>query len=104
MLRDLAVFYKIDFNQEIHNEEISKLNIDFENQAKNICPKISFLKLEIDKVPDLYKSYLEDYFSDLGVNKNNFFTDVSNYLSYETGQPTHCYDAVKLIISWYFMK
>ena len=27
------------------------------------------------------------------MNKNNFFTDVSNYLSYETGQPTHCYDA-----------
>ena len=27
------------------------------------------------------------------MSKNNFFTDVSNYLSYETGQPTHCYDA-----------
>ncbi len=34
-----------------------------------------------------------DYFLDLKLNKNNFFTDVSNYLSYETGQPTHCYDA-----------
>ena len=30
------------------------------------------------------------------MNKNNFFTDVSNYLSYETGQPTHCYDANKI--------
>jgi len=39
---------------------------------------------------------LDDYFVDLSLNKNNFFTDVSNYLSYETGQPTHCYDASKI--------
>ena len=37
-----------------------------------------------------------DYFMKLHLNKNNFFTDVSNYLSYETGQPTHCYDASKI--------
>ena len=55
--------------------------------------QISFLKLEIDQVPETYKNSLDNYFTDLGLNKNNFFTDVSNYLSYETGQPTHCYDA-----------
>jgi len=93
LLRDLAVFYSIDFNQEIYNERINELNIDFENQSEKICPKISFLKLEIDKVPELYKKSLEDYFSDLNLSKNNFFSDVSNYLSYETGQPTHCYAA-----------
>jgi phenylalanyl-tRNA synthetase beta chain len=93
LLRDLAVFYSIDLNQEIYNERLNELNIDFENQSEKICPKISFLKLEIDKVPELYKKYLEDYFSDLNHSKNNFFSDVSNYLSYETGQPTHCYDA-----------
>jgi phenylalanyl-tRNA synthetase beta chain len=93
LLRDLAVFYSIDLNQEICNERLSELNIDFENQSEEICPKISFLKLEIDKVPELYKKSLDDYFSDLNLSKNNFFTDVSNYLSYETGQPTHCYDA-----------
>ena len=93
LLRDLAVFYKIKLNQEIYSEKLDELKIDFENLSKNICPQISFLKLEIDQVPDLYKNSLEDYFSVLGLNKNNFFTDVSNYLSYETGQPTHCYDA-----------
>jgi len=93
LLRDLAVFYSIDLNQEIYNERLNELNIDFENQSEEICPKISFLKLEIDKVPELYNNSLEDYFSDLNLSKNNFFTDVSNYLSYETGQPTHCYDA-----------
>jgi phenylalanyl-tRNA synthetase beta chain len=93
LLRDLAVFYSIDLNQEICDERLNELNIDFENKSEKICPKISFLKLEIDKVPELYKKSLEDYFSDLNLSKNNFFSDVSNYLSYETGQPTHCYDA-----------
>ena len=96
LLRDLAVFYSIDLNQQTYNKQLAELDIDFENQSENICPKITFLKLEIDKVPELYKKFLEDYFSDLGINKNNFFTDVSNYLSYETGQPTHCYDANKI--------
>ena len=93
LLRDLAVFYTVDLNQEIYTEELNELQLDFENFSESICPKISFLKLEIDKVPETYKNSLDDYFTDLGLNKNNFFTDVSNYLSYETGQPTHCYDA-----------
>ena len=93
LLRDLAVFYTVDLNQEIFTEKLNELQLDFENLSKNTCPKISFLKLEIDQVPETYKNSLENYFTDLGLKKNNFFTDVSNYLSYETGQPTHCYDA-----------
>ena len=96
LLRDLAVFYKIELNQEIYNEKLDELKIDFENLSKNICPQISFLKLEIDQIPDMYKNSMDDYFSDLSLSKNNFFTDLSNYLSYETGQPTHCYDAEKI--------
>ena len=96
LLRDLAVFYEIKFEHEIYKEQIAELDLDFENQSKNICPQISFLKLEINTIPELYKKYLEEYFTDLAINKNNFFTDVSNYLSYETGQPTHCYDANKI--------
>ena len=93
LLRDLAVFYTVNLNQEVYTEKLNKLQLDFENLSENTCPNISFLKLEIDQVPETYKSSLDNYFSDLGLNKNNFFTDVSNYLSYETGQPTHCYDA-----------
>ena len=93
LLRDLAVFYTVEFNQEIHTEKLDELLIDFENLSESTCPEISFLKLEIDQVPETYKDSLDNYFLDLGLNKNNFFTDVSNYLSYETGQPTHCYDA-----------
>ncbi len=93
LLRDLAVFYTVDLNREMYTEKLDELLIDFENLSENTCPQISFLKLEIDEVPETYKDSLNDYFLDLGINKNNFFTDVSNYLSYETGQPTHCYDA-----------
>ena len=93
LLRDLAVFYTVNLNQEVFTEKLNELQLDFKNLSKNNCPKISFLKLEIDQVPETYKKSLDNYFTDLGLNKNNFFTDVSNYLSYETGQPTHCYDA-----------
>tara|TARA_B110000305_G_scaffold162546_1_gene179817 strand:+ start:42 stop:1952 length:1911 start_codon:yes stop_codon:yes gene_type:complete len=96
LLRDLAVFYTVNLNQEIYNEKLDELVIDFENLSPDICPQISFLKLEIDKIPDTYNGCLNDYFSDLNLNKNNFFTDISNYISYETGQPTHCYDASKI--------
>ena len=93
LLRDLAVFYTVDFNQEIYTEKLNELQLDFENLSEITCPKISFLKLEIENIPEIYKGSLDNYFKDLSLNKNNLFTDVSNYLSYETGQPTHCYDA-----------
>jgi phenylalanyl-tRNA synthetase beta chain len=93
LLRDLAVFYTVNFNQEIYTEKLEVLPIDFENLSENICPQISFLKLEVENIPEIYKDSLDNYFKDLHLNKNNFFTDISNYLSYETGQPTHCYDS-----------
>jgi len=93
LLRDLAAFYTVNINQEIHNETLNELPLDFENLSKETCSQISFLKLEIDQIPKTYRGSLGNYFLDLSLNKNNFFTDISNYLSYETGQPTHCYDA-----------
>ena len=57
-----------------------------------ILPKSIFYKIEIDSLPKKYKDYLENYFKKLNINKNNFFTDISNYVAYEIGQPTHCYD------------
>ena len=96
LLRDLSVFYNVNTNQEIYNDKLNKLDIDFENLSQDICPQISFLKIEIESIPNKYKDYLNDYFKDLGLNKNNFFTDISNYVGYENGQPTHCYDANKI--------
>ncbi len=92
LARDLNIFFGISDSIEIFEDDIEKLEIDFENLSKNDCRKISFLEIEIsDKALD-YKPYLENYFSVLGNNKTNFFTDISNYISYELGQPTHCFD------------
>ena len=73
LLRDLSVFYNVNTNQEIYNDKLNKLYIDFENLSQDICPQISFLKLEIESIPNKYKDYLENYFKDLNLNKNNFF-------------------------------
>ena len=95
ILRELSIFFELNNDFEIHQNKIDNLEIDFKNHS-DICPKISFLKIEIANYSNDYKSYLERYFKDLSNNKVNFFTDISNYLAYELGQPTHCYDYDKI--------
>ena len=90
--RDLNNFYQSDDPFEIYEADIEILEFGFKNLAFKSCPKISFLEIEIDKNISPYKAYLENYFSKLGNNKTNFFTDISNYISYERGQPTHCFE------------
>jgi len=92
LTRDLNNFYQSDDPYEIYDADIEILEFDFKNLAFKSCPKISFLEIEIDENISPYKAYLENYFSKLGNNKTNFFTDISNYISYERGQPTHCFD------------
>lgn len=96
LLRDLSVFYEVAPNNEIYTDDIKSLDINFVNNCPEACPSISFLKINIQGEISAYKGIFQDYFDDLDVNKNNFFTDISNYISYETGQPTHCYDAEKV--------
>lgn len=96
LLRDLSVFYEITPNNEIYTDDIKSLDINFVNNSQEACPSISFLKIKIQGEVSAYKGIFKDYFDDLDINKNNFFTDISNYISYETGQPTHCYDAEKV--------
>ncbi len=94
--RDLNYFYSFKDPCEVYEEDIEELDLDFRNLSIETCPKISFLEIEIDGSISSYKPYLENYFSDLGNNKTNFFTDISNYISYERGQPTHCFDRESL--------
>jgi phenylalanyl-tRNA synthetase beta chain len=96
LLRDLALFYDVNLNHDLYEYEIKPLSIDFINNAEDGCAHISFLKIDIEKDVIPYKNSLKNYFSDLKINKTNFFSDISNYISYETGQPTHCYDASKV--------
>lgn len=96
LLRDLNLFYEINEVTNLYEKDADNLDFKFINNATDACPKISFFKVEIESIPRKYKGELDSYFSDLDIKKNNFFTDISNYISYETGQPTHCYEAKKL--------
>jgi phenylalanyl-tRNA synthetase beta chain len=92
LARDLAVFFGKSNSIELFNDDIEPLEINFENLSPKDCPKISFLEIEIEDSKVEYKPYLENYFNTIGGNKANLFTDISNYISYELGQPTHCFD------------
>ena len=96
LVRDLAVFYDITPSNEIYVEDIKPYMLNFVNKVPKACPHISFLKIDIEGDIKPYEGLLKDYFGDLNINKNNFFTDISNYISYEMGQPTHCYDAKEI--------
>ncbi len=96
MLRDLNLFYDVSKDKCIYEKEIESFDFQFVNDAKDSCTSISFLKIDIDELPNKYLGSLEEYFLDLEVKKINFFTDISNFISYETGQPTHCYDSSKI--------
>ena len=96
LARDLNIFFGKNRSLNLYDKEIEDLEFDFVNLSPNDCPKISFLEVEIDGKIKNYQPYLESYFSLLDNKKTNFFTDISNYLSYELGQPTHCYDRKKL--------
>ena len=96
LARDLNYFYSAKLEQKTFKGELPKAKLRFKNKAEALCPNICFLEIEIEREVKKYAPYLENYFKDLNLNKNNFFTDISNYLAYETGQPTHCYDAEKI--------
>ena len=93
LARDLNIFFGKAEPFKIFEDDIEPLNLNFKNLSPDACPKISFLEIEIEGSSNTYKPYLENYFSLLGNNKTNLFTDISNYISYELGQPTHCFDA-----------
>jgi len=96
LARDLNVFYEVDFKLDSYNSPIPESSIQFKNLSPKIMPKVTFLEIEVTNQTNKYKDYLESYFKNLNINKNNFFTDISNYVSYELGQPTHCFDLNKL--------
>ena len=95
ILRDLNVFYDVDLNFDEYLGEIGNLSLNFTNNAKSQCSKISFLKIDVKNVKS-FSGDIETFFANLEINKNNFFTDISNYISYEMGQPLHCYDSKKI--------
>ena len=52
--RDLNAIFETDLALDIYEEDIQSFDFNFKNNAKLQCPKISFLMLEIDNLPDEY--------------------------------------------------
>ena len=77
----LRNFYQIDTKHEVYEEELDSFFLDFVNEDSKNCPNICFLKIEVDQIVPEYKGYLENFFSELGNKKINFFTDISNFKS-----------------------
>ncbi|MDC3359867.1 phenylalanine--tRNA ligase beta subunit-related protein, partial [Gammaproteobacteria bacterium] len=92
LARDLAVFFGKSKPIDLFDGDIEPLEMNFENLSPKNCPKISFLEVEIEDYKVKYKPYLENYFNTIGGSKTNLFTDISNFISYELGQPTHCFE------------
>ena len=96
LARDLNPFYELTNTPKIFDGDINELDIEFENLSIDDCPRISFLEIEVLDTKVKYEPYLENYFKNYGKKSINLFTDISNYLSHECGQPTHCYDKEKI--------
>ncbi len=92
LARDLNIFFGNSQALDIYEDDIELLEINFKNSSSKDCPRISFLEIEIGEVKKQYKPYLENFYNSIGGNRTNLFTDISNYISYELGQPTHCFD------------
>ena len=69
LLRELNSFYDVEIENEIYSGDIKTLNFDFQNNVKDFCPKISFLKVEIDEIPNDYCDIVEAYFKELDIKK-----------------------------------
>lgn len=96
LARDLKNHFTINNNIDIYSEDITDLELNFNNKSIENCPFISFLEIETDGIVNSYSNYIKNFFEDTSSNSINLFTDISNYVSYELGQPSHCYDLEKM--------
>ena len=67
LARDLNNFYELKKDIDLYEKDLDILDFNFSNHAKEDCPKISFLLVEVEYLPTKYKNYLEEYFSELDI-------------------------------------
>ena len=59
ILRDLNVFYSIDFKKDIFEAELKPITFKFKNLAVKDCSKISFMMIDIEQKCTDYKGELK---------------------------------------------
>ncbi|MBU2530419.1 MAG: phenylalanine--tRNA ligase subunit beta, partial [Elusimicrobia bacterium] len=98
LARELCAFYNLPFKplktNNLKAEGYKSVSIEIENPE--YCSRYSAIVLknvEAVETPDWIKSRLRA----MDTNpKNNLLIDVSNYVMFEMGHPTHCFDLDKL--------
>ena len=58
LARDLGVFFSFKKEFKTFKGKIDNLELDFVNETLECCPRISFLKIEIEEIPNTYKIYI----------------------------------------------
>lgn len=72
-----------------------KLEIKYENKAGDLVPRFTLLTMkDIEVKPSPFMLQVE--LAKVGLRPINNIVDITNYIMYLTGQPTHAYDADKL--------
>lgn len=97
--RDLAAKLQVDFIDPAEGLKTSDINIDdgltVEIKNPHACPRFSLQRidnLEIKPSP----IWLQRRLASLGLRPRNNIVDITNYVTYELGQPSHAYDLDRL--------
>lgn len=73
----------------------AKFTLDIRNETRNLVPRfmaVALSDVKVEPSPFIIQTYL----ARVGLKPINNIVDVTNYIMYLTGQPTHAYDADKL--------
>jgi len=73
----------------------NKKNISVDIQAKDICPRASFIAIDNVTIEPSPK-WLQDRLSAVGLRPISNIVDITNYIMYDLGQPMHAHDGDKL--------
>jgi len=96
LARELCVFYGLPFKKPDVPELPAAGPAPIKIEAPELCRRYTGIVVEnlaAVKTPE----WMADRLRAMGSNpKNNILIDVSNYVMYELGQPTHCFDLAKL--------
>ena len=98
LARELCAFYNLPFKQPAVPElpGSGDIRVPIKIEDPGLCGRYTAVVVEnvsAAKTPE----WLAGRLRAMGSNpKNNILIDVSNYVMYELGQPTHCFDLAKL--------
>lgn len=94
LARELSIFYGYELNEiKFKPLDCKKFFSDFDIEI-NTDNCRSYLGIVIENITNTKTpSYIYERLKNIGLNpKGNILIDVSNYVMFELGQPTHCFD------------